>query len=114
MEKKKIFYLPILNSETIGMVQEGSVLVSSDLVYEIEYYVVTKITKSFIKFKQIGYEYTEGDYTRPIMNVQDSMVYSRKIKDTHIIVNQWDNDCLHIYDGESEIYNSYRVAQRER
>lgn len=111
---KKIYQLPILDSETISMVQEGSVLVSSDCVSRIEYYVVDKITKSFIKFKQIGYEYTEGDYTRPIMNVQDSRVYSKKINDKRIIVNQWDKDCLHIYDGESEIYNSYREAQRER
>lgn len=112
--KKEIYQLPILDSETISMVQEGSVLVSSDCVYRIEYYVVVKMTKYFIKFKQIGSEYTEGEYTRPVMNVQDSRVYSKKITDKEIIVNQWDKNCLHIYDGESEIYNEYRAAQRER
>ena len=112
--KIKINYLPILDSKTISMVQEGSVLVSSDCGSEIEYYVVVKITKSFIKFKKIEYEYTEGEYTRPIMNLQDSRVYSKKINDKYIIVNQWDKDCLHIYDGESEIYNYCREAQRER
>ena len=112
--KIKINYLPILDSKTISMVREGSVLVSSNCCYELEYYVVVKITKSFIKFKKIEYEYTEGDYTRPIMNVQDSRVYSKKINDKCIIVSQYDEDCLHIYDGESEIYNSYREAQRER
>lgn len=112
--RKKINNLPILDSKTISMVREGSVLVGSDCGYELEYYVVVKITKSFIKFKRISYEYTEGDYTRPIINDNESIVYSKKINDKYIIVNQYDKDCLHIYDGSSEIYNQCREAQRER
>lgn len=112
--KIKVNNLPILDSKTISMVREGSVLVSSDCGYCLEYYVVVKITKSFIKFKKIEYEFTEGEYTRPLMNDNESTVYSRKINDNYIIVNQWDKDCLHIYDGESEIYNQWLEAQRER
>lgn len=112
--KSKINYLPLLNSKTISKVQEGSVLVTSDCVYEIKYYVVVKITKNFIKFRQIGYEYTEGEYTRPVINDDEPIIYSKKIKDYCMEVDKYDVTCLHIYDGESEIYNSYREAQRER